>query len=219
MKTPVTENICLNELLIDKIADALQQHGFIQLTEFLPAWLGTQLQQEATRLSSLTFKPAGIGRQNNLQLNTQIRTDTTLWLDGESVQQQVYLQCMEQLRVGLNRRLFMGLFDFECHFSHYAEGDFYQRHIDAFKGRSNRILSTVFYLNESWHKNDGGELLLYADEQTSPLLVVPPLFNSGIIFLSDVFPHEVLVSHNDRYSIAGWYRLNNNSTDRLDPSQ
>jgi SM-20-related protein len=219
MKTPVTENICLSELLIDEIADTLQKHGYIKLTEFLPALLATQLQQEAERLSSISFKPAGIGRQNNLQLDTQIRTDSTLWLDGESMQQGAYLQCMEQLRVGLNRRLFMGLFDFECHFSHYAEGDFYRRHIDAFKGRSNRILSTVFYLNANWHKNDGGELLLYADAQPLPLLIVPPLFNSCIIFLSDVFPHEVLTSHSDRYSVAGWYRLNNNSQDHLDPSQ
>jgi SM-20-related protein len=219
MKTPVTEKNCLSELLIDEIADALQQQGFIQLIDFLPDWLATELQQEAKRLSSIGFKPAGIGRQNNLQLNAQIRTDSTLWLEGESVQQQAYLQCMEQMRIGLNSRLFMGLFDFECHFSHYAEGDFYRRHLDAFKGRSNRILSSVFYLNENWHKNDGGELLLYADDQPLPLLVVPPLFNSCIIFLSDVFPHEVLVSHNDRYSIAGWYRLNSNSTTHLDPSR
>ena len=62
-------------------------------------------------------------------------------------------------------------------------------------------------------------LLLYADEQPTPLLIVPPLFNSCIIFLSDVFPHEVLVSHCDRYSIAGWYRVNNNATAHVDPSQ
>jgi SM-20-related protein len=219
MKRLETENICFDEQLIDRIANALQQQGYIQLTEFLPALLATQLQKEAKRLSSISFKPAGIGRQNNQQLNIQIRTDTTMWLDGGSAQQKPYLHFMEQLRIGLNRRLFMGLFDFECHFSHYAEGDFYRRHIDAFKGRSNRILSTVFYLNENWHKNDGGELLLYADEQSPPLLVVPPLFNSCIIFLSDVFPHEVLVSHCDRYSIAGWYRVNNNSQNHLDPSQ
>lgn len=218
MKMPVIDTICLDEPLLDKIADALQRHGFILLSEFLPAWLGTQLQQEAAHLSSVAFKPAGIGRQSSQQLNAQIRTDRTLWLDGESQAQQFYLQCMQQLRVGLNRRLFMGLYDFECHFSHYTEGDFYKRHLDAFKGRSNRILSTVFYLNKSWIKSDGGELLLYKDEQSSPLLEVPPLFNSCIIFLSDVFPHEVLTSHSDRYSIAGWYRVNNNSATHIDPS-
>jgi len=217
--TQVTKNTLLEEQLIDDIAEALAQRGFIQLQQFLPELLADQLMHEAKRLSSIGFKPAGIGRNNSQQLNSQVRTDSTLWLSGNSAPQQAYLDWMEQLRTGLNRRLFMGLFDFECHFSHYAKSDFYRRHLDAFKGRSNRILSTVFYLNENWNKNDGGELLLYADEQASPLLALPPLFNSCIIFLSDTFPHEVLVSHNDRYSIAGWYRLNNNSTDCLDPSQ
>lgn len=45
MKMPVIDTICLDEPLLDKIADALQRHGFILLSEFLPAWLGTQLQQ------------------------------------------------------------------------------------------------------------------------------------------------------------------------------
>lgn len=215
----MTDKNNINEQLIDEIADALQQHGFIQITQFLPTLLAIQLEQEAKRLSSIDFKPAGIGRQNSQQLNTKVRTDSTLWLDGKSVQQDTYLQWMEQLRVGLNRRLFMGLFDFECHFSHYGPGDFYQRHVDAFKGRSNRILSTVFYLNPAWSQNDGGELLMYTDEQSTPLLVVPPLFNSCIIFLSDVFPHEVLASRGDRFSIAGWFRVNNNSAEHLDPSQ
>lgn len=215
----MTKSICLNEKLIDEIANALQQQGFIQLTQFLPVLLATQLAQEARRLSCDEFKPAGIGRQNSQQLNMQVRTDSTLWLNGESEQQAAYLSAMEQLRVGLNRRLFMGLFDFESHFSHYGQGDFYRRHVDAFKGRSNRILSTVYYLNPDWSKNNGGELLLYGDEQSSPFLIVPPLFNTCIIFLSDAFPHEVLPSRCDRYSIAGWYRVNNNSTEHLDPSQ
>ena len=115
-KTPVTESMCLNEQLIDDIAKALQQQGFIQLTQFLPVLLATQLAQQAKRLSTVDFKPAGIGRQNTQQLNTQVRTDSTLWLDGESAPQAAYLKCMEQLRAGLNRRLFMGLFDFESHF-------------------------------------------------------------------------------------------------------
>ena len=214
----MTESTCLNEQLIDQIANALQQQGFIQLSQFLPVLLATQLAQEAKHLSTVDFKPAGIGRHENLQLDTQVRTDSTLWLDGDSGPQSSYLNWMEQLRVGLNRRLFMGLFDFESHFSHYAQGDFYRRHVDAFKGQSNRILSTVFYLNPDWNQSDGGELLLYADEQTLPLLIVPPVFNSCVIFLSDVFPHEVIVSHSDRYSIAGWYRVNQPS-EYLDPSR
>lgn len=214
--TQINKNSHLDEQLIDDIADALAQQGYIQLQQFLPDWLAEQLLLEAKRLASVEFTPAGIGRNNSQQINSQVRTDSTLWLNGHSATQQLYLECMQQLKIGLNRRLFMGLFDFECHFSHYSIGDFYQRHLDAFKGdisrvRSNRVLSTVFYLNHDWSKNDGGELLLYADEQVSPVLIVPPVFNSGMIFLSDTFPHEVLTSHSDRYSIAGWYKVNGNS--------
>jgi SM-20-related protein len=217
--TQMTENTDLEEQLIDDIADALAQQGFIHLQHLLPNWLALQLMHEAKRLSSFEFKPAGIGRNNSQHVNSQVRTDSTLWLRGNSVTQQAYLVWMEQLRMGLNKRLFMGLFDFECHFSHYSTGDFYQRHFDAFKGRSNRILSSVLYLNPHWCENDGGELLLYADEQPLPLLIVPPVFNSCIIFLSEVFPHEVLTSQSDRFSIAGWHRVNSQSSDHLDPSQ
>ena len=214
--TQIIKNAHLEETLIDDIAQALTKHGFMQLQPFLPEKLADQLMQEAKHLASIAFTPAGIGRNNSQQINSQVRTDSTLWLNGNSAPQHGYLDWMEQLRIGLNRRLFMGLFDFECHFSHYSKGDFYQRHLDAFKGDikqapSTRILSTVFYLNSEWGKNDGGELLLYADEQVSPLLIVPPLFNGCVIFLSDTFPHEVLTSRCDRYSIAGWYRVNGNS--------
>jgi SM-20-related protein len=214
--TQINKNIHLAEPLIDEIADSLALRGFIQLQDFLPEWLADQLLLEAKHLVSTEFKPAGIGRNNSQQLNAQVRTDSTLWLKGNSDNQQSYLECMEQLKIGLNRRLFMGLFDFECHFSHYSIGSFYQRHLDAFKddtsrAPSNRVLSTVFYLNHDWGENDGGELILYADEQASPMLIVPPVFNRCMIFLSDTFPHEVLTSHSDRYSIAGWYKVNGNS--------
>lgn len=213
----MTEHAILEEQLINDIADALVQQGFIHLQHFLPEWLAIQLMHEAKHLASIAFKPAGIGRNNNQQINSHVRTDSTLWLSGNSVTQQAYEDCMEQLRVGLNRRLFMGLFDFESHYSLYSRGDFYQRHLDAFKGdtlgaRSNRVISTVFYLNPDWASCDGGELLLYADKQVSPLLIVPPVLNSCMIFLSDTFPHEVLTSRCDRFSIAGWYRVNSQST-------
>ena len=216
-----TEKTHPEEQLLDGIADALVQQGFFQLQNFLPMLLAEQLMYEARRLATIGFKPAGIGRNDRQQLNSKVRTDSTLWFSGNSVAQQAYLNWMEQLRIGLNRRLFLGLFDFECHYSHYSKGDFYQRHLDAFKGvksgaQNNRLLSTVFYLNPDWAKNDGGELLLYADKKVSPLLIVPPLFNSCVIFLSDTFPHEVLTSSSDRYSIAGWYTSNGNSVEHLD---
>jgi SM-20-related protein len=112
----------------------------------------------------------------------------------------------------------MGLFDYECHFSRYPQGAFYRRHLDAFQGRTNRILSTVCYLNPDWQPGSGGELLIYADEQSQdPIEWVEPCFGTLVVFLSDRFPHEVLPTQRERLSLAGWYRVNNSLGGVVDP--
>ncbi|MCF2949349.1 2OG-Fe(II) oxygenase [Paraglaciecola aquimarina] len=217
--SPSTSNNQSLESKLDVIANNLADAGYVILQDFLSEELAKLLQHQAQTLSETDFKPASIGRNQDQQLNSKVRSDRSLWLNKESETQRQYLDFMEQVRVGLNRRLFMGLFDFECHFSHYQPGDFYLKHLDAFKGRSNRALSTVYYLNPSWQESFGGELVLYSSEQDSSILTrIKPVFNQCVIFLSDSFPHEVLVSHKDRFSIAGWFRLNNSNHNHVDPA-
>jgi len=120
---------------------------------------------------------------------------------------------MEGLRLGLNRRLFMGLFDYESHFAHYPIGAFYKKHRDAFAGQSgnrqpNRVLSTVLYLNSAWQPHEGGELLIYAEDGEAIIETVVPVYGRLVIFLSEKFPHEVLPATRERKSIAGWFRVN-----------
>jgi SM-20-related protein len=115
---------------------------------------------------------------------------------------------MNQLKDGLNRRLFMGLFDFESHYAVYEPGAFYKKHLDSLHGSQNRILSTVFFLNPDWQENDGGELILY-DESDLPLEVVNPNIGTLVLFLSERFPHEVRPTMKTRNSIAGWFRVSN----------
>jgi SM-20-related protein len=104
--------------------------------------------------------------------------------------------------------MFLGLFSFESHFAHYAKGDFYKKHQDSFKGEANRVLSIVVYLNKEWLADDGGELLIYQkDINQNPKKVVPS-YGTVVAFLSEEFPHEVLPAKRDRFSIAGWYRVN-----------
>jgi SM-20-related protein len=206
------------DTLLDQIADALANTGYIVLTEFLPLKLANALLIDARENKLLDFKKAAIGRVQQQQLNASIRSDSIHWLGGSNTAQQAYIDLMEQLRIELNRRLYLGLFDYECHYSHYAPGDFYQRHVDAFKGKSNRVLSMVYYLNPSWVEEDAGELLMFRDEQSSPCLIVPPIFNNAVFFLSEQFPHEVNVSKSDRYSIAGWFRLNSSNNKHSDPA-
>ena len=207
----------LSNTLYDTIADALVQDGCIILPDFLPDNLTQQLYQHVSKLPSQRFKAAGIGRNSEQQLNQQIRNDQTCWLSNESVPEQGYLAIMEECRHQLNQRLFLGLFDYEAHFAHYTIGSYYQRHIDAFRGQSNRLVTTVFYLNPDWLDENGGELLIYSPSSDEIIHRISPKFGTMVVFLSERFPHEVLAAKQDRYSIAGWFRTNSSNSLSIDP--
>ena len=147
-----------------------------------------------------------IGRDGLNQEQLDIRSDETAWLDENDAVDSLYLAAMKGLQEGMNERLYMGLKYHEAHYAHYKPGAFYQKHLDAFRGKSSRKLTTVFYLNESWKISNGGSLLIYDGEDLLIESVVPVL-GRLVIFLSDIFPHEVLASNKDRYSIAGWFRI------------
>ena len=105
----------------------------------------------------------------------------------------------------------------ESHFAHYAPGHFYKRHIDAFKGDANRVLSLVTYLNPDWLSTDAGELVIYQDSDDRQGKYVRPELGTLAVFLSEEFEHEVKAAKRDRYSIAGWFRLNSSTPDKVDP--
>lgn len=186
------------------------QHGWVWLPDFLPDGLSAQLVED---LQHHSLQPAGIGRQQAHLHNQQIRRDKTAWLQGQSDAQQRYLQLMQQLQQLFNQQFFLGLFDFECHYACYQAGDFYQKHLDAFQGRSNRVLTTVTYLNDV---DAGGALALF-DENDRLLRHFQPKAGALLIFESERFPHEVLPAQQTRYSIAGWFRRNNSLNGRIDP--
>ncbi len=193
------------------IAQHIAQQGYCIVDDALPADISESLHQYVTALPEHVFKDMGIGRGDSFRLDKSYRRDKSCWLTGEHPAEQAYLAWMEDLRLEVNKQLFMGLFDYEAHFAHYAPKSFYKRHLDTFKGqanRNNRQLTTVYYLNPNWQAEDGGELLMYADEKsTEAFKRITPKMNRLVVFLSDEFPHEVLAANRDRYSIAGWFRL------------
>jgi SM-20-related protein len=148
-----------------------------------------------------------------------VRRDEISWITGESEAGQIWLNWTAKLQTFLNRRLFLGLFSFESHFAHYPPGAFYKRHYDAFHGQANRILSIVVYLNPHWPLAAGGELVLYRDDRDVEGIKVTPALGTIVTFLSEEFPHEVLPATQDRYSIAGWFRLNTSINNQIDPSR
>lgn len=203
--------------LFESIAQNIASKGYsIHPNGFPEALLG-QLSDRVQIIPAEKFTRAGVGRENDHTLNDFVRTDEVCWINGESFAGLAWLSWAEALQRFLNRRLFLGLFSFESHFAHYAKGDFYKKHQDAFKGEANRILSLVVYLNSGWQLEDGGELVIYTDESEKDSVRVTPGLGTVVVFLSEEFPHEVLPANRDRYSIAGWFRVNNTGADRIDP--
>lgn len=195
------------------IVEQIRLCGYVLLPDFLPRPLLRGLLGHVKKLDGSQFKRAGIGRQKDFQFNGNVRGDHILWVDDTKHEAlRDYFQWMEHLRLALNRALLLGLFDYECHYAYYPRQAFYKKHLDAFRGQSNRRLSTVLYLNPDWRPGGGGELLLYSEDGNEVLHTVAPFFGNMVLFLSEVFPHEVLSTRQDRYSLTGWFRVNDTQT-------
>lgn len=208
--------------LFTQIAEDLRGKGWSVIPNALPPTLSAQLHEQILGLDTAHFNPAGVGRSTDYTLNRFVRRDEIRWIEGSSEAEKNWLQWTNRLRIFLNRRLFLGLFSFESHFSHYPPGAFYRKHVDAFKGNprkdpTNRVLSVVAYFNPGWLAESGGELALYKEDELEPFLSVTPAFGTFVVFLSEEMPHEVRPALRDRYSIAGWYRVNNTLNDQIDP--
>lgn len=60
----------------------------------------------------------------------------------------------------------------------------------------------MLYLNPEWTSGDGGEIVLmpFMDKQ----IIIPPLFNRGVLFLSEEMNHRVLPARKTRYCFSVW---------------
>ena len=197
-----------NNDIYELIANALSDRGYL----ILPKAFGTELMHAILRhvknLGSAKFDRAGVGRNTDFHLNQFIRTDEICWLDRRDLLLSEYFAWVEALRLYLNQTLFLGLFDYECHLAHYPANAFYKKHLDAFRGQSNRVVTTILYLNPNWSNHDGGELIIYDQSGQDAIEIVQPTFGKLVIFLSEEFPHEVATACADRYSLTGWFRAN-----------
>ena len=187
-----------------KIMDALVSDGYIVIQNALDSKLPKELVSIVEDENG--FKKAGISSSDDLHLDASRRRDRTRWLDEDDGAQSDFLAFTKGLSEYLNRSLYLGLKTYESHFAIYEEGDFYEKHLDAFRGEKNRVVTTVYYLNDNWSEGDGGELVVY-DENDKELTQVMPHANTLVVFMSEKFPHEVLPAKAKRYSIAGWFRV------------
>ncbi|MCG3728844.1 2OG-Fe(II) oxygenase [Vibrio cincinnatiensis] len=199
-------------MTLDSLLDAIAEQGWYVWEDFLTSDQVRDLKSCLPR----AWQRARIGRQEEAQHVVDIRSDKIHWLyPGMGLSVQGYLERMEQIRQQVNQVFFLGLFEYEAHFAKYEAGDFYRKHLDAFRGNESRKLTTVLYLNEQWSEADGGSLALY-DLNDQWVETIAPISGRLVVFLSERFPHEVLPTQAERISIAGWFRTNGVTENKLD---
>jgi SM-20-related protein len=190
--------------MLEQILQEIERCGYSYLENLLPGEDLTSIHQffEAHRAE---FTAAQIGLKDHKQRIESIRGDYTLWIDPLRPPQafQFLINFLDLLREKVNQKFYLGLKEYECHLSLYPPGSFYSKHLDCFESKSSRRLSFVFYLNQDWKKDDGGELVIY-NKMGQVLRTCNPTPGSFVTFLSDEFPHEVRSSRKERRSFTGW---------------
>ncbi len=158
-------------------------------------------------LQALQFESGFVDYRDALLTNgsrqADIRGDRIRWIDPNFMAGSQYLICVDALAQFFNRTLFAGIRRSEAHYACYPAGFGYQWHQDNPVGRSERVISAVFYLNDDWTLADGGALSLI-DHQAQQHQVLPKA-NRLVIFDSDL-RHQVEIAQRQRYSIATWLR-------------
>lgn len=197
--------------MIAALLAGIEKRGWAVAPGFLSADEAVALAEESrSAWETGDFHRAGTGRGEGLAIREDIRRDHVLWLKpGEATpRQQAYLNRLEELRLELNRRFFLGLFDFEGHFAVYPEGAFYKAHLDRHRNSEERIVTVILYLNAGWQPGDGGELKLWTTpgEADGPFEVIEPRLGTLVCFLAGDHWHEVLPAGRTRMSVTGWFR-------------
>ena len=191
------------------IIDALASNGWIIIPDFLPKNYLKNLAEEASSAwESGDFSRAGVGQGDQLKVRTEIRSDFIHWLEPENLTalQREYWQLLDDLRLEINRHLYLGLWSFEGHFAVYPAGSFYKKHIDQFQTTRHRMVSCLLYLNENWQPEDGGQLRIFYPGSEERFIEVLPTFGTFVCFRSDTIVHEVLPAKRERFSLTGWLR-------------
>lgn len=184
--------------------DLLADKGYYIFESFLDVEMTAAIVQEIEEIKATEgLKKAGIGKEQNFQIDSNQRGDSIRWIDPETASPATknYLDKLRSLITALNRNFYLGIKDFECHYTEYPEGTFYNRHSDRHKTGSARKVSFVFYLNSDWKPEYGGQLRIYHEDET--FVDVQPTAGTLAIFLSEK-EHEVLTTNRPRKSITGW---------------
>jgi SM-20-related protein len=200
------------EQKFEGIIDGILANGYGICDDFLDKnEVDNLLKTFSNRYQAGLFEEACIGKQSDVQKDLQIRGDEILWLENDStdISERILLDRNQEFTRYLNRTCYLGISDSEIHFAKYEIGKFYRRHRDTFQTQKGRVLSVIYYLNQDWIPADGGNLIIYTQENNiEKPIIIAPLSGRLVCFESEKLDHEVTETFKERYSITGWL-LNN----------
>ena len=186
------------------LVDGLADHGYAVVDNFLSEQeVNSILKLDDFKDALLLFNKAGIGKQQDKQINESIRGDYIQWIDKQKSEEPLalYLKRLEELIQYINQTLFLSLKDYEVHMTVYPVGSFYKRHLDQFKKDDHRKLSIICYLNPDWRETEGGQLRMHLTQGVKDVF---PIAGRLVCFRSDQIEHEVLPATRERLSLTGW---------------
>lgn len=197
---------------ISELVEGLYTQGWVCMEDFLARVDSQALLTECMAAwESGEFRRAAVGRGKSKVIREDIRRDHVLWIDDMEPCPALenYQARLEELRVAINRQLFMGLVDYEGHFAVYPPGAFYKAHLDRHQGTRDRVVTVILYLNPDWSHEDGGRLKIWTtpDDRDGIFEWVEPKMGSLVVFLSGDHWHEVEISQTQRHSLTGWFRM------------
>lgn len=186
------------EFDLDRVLDDLNFKGFSLIDQLHPLSLMQKLTNECTQHLN-AFREAQI--QNGVV--SQIRSDHILWIDDQLPNAQKHIDVLHTLGQEINRAFYTGIQNIEAHYARYNAGEFYALHRDNPQQKNHRVISSVYYLHQTWQDSWGGQLRL--EDKNGEWHIIQPRPNRLVIFQSDLL-HEVLMSHQQRLSITAWLR-------------
>jgi len=190
----------------DRLINSYLEHKVGIDTTFISQRLSDGLQQNIVQLQKdELMKTAGIGNDAVKDVRQQTRGDKIYWLDKthDNNFEQEFLSLMDDFVGHLNSTCYTGINSYEFHYAVYEEGSFYMRHRDQFRNDDNRKYSLINYLNNNWLEEDGGQLLVFQQENTQRII---PQSQTAVFFKSDEMEHEVVKANRQRMSITGWLK-------------
>lgn len=159
---------------------------------------------------------------SNIRVVSKVRNADLMWLNHQypkNVLEYNVLIHFDNFRKELSSILQLDLQEeeTECFYASYPIGGYYKKHIDSYSPKpgikatdSERILSFILYVSDRiWSVTDGGELRLYGKENNNwkNHIDINPISGNLVLFYSQDFEHEVMITNVNRRAVIGWFRI------------